>query len=199
MPLTLSQIGVLARLSISASRGKNSFVELELEKARSIPLRALREALLQLVLFAGYPRAINALFLLERRYGSAEGERESGGTREERRRRGERVCRRIYGSAFDPLLRNMKRLHPALAEGILEEGYGRILCRSGLSIRERELILIPLLASQSAWRQLPGHVRGALRVGVTVAELKRVLTEVRELLGTRGDRALRYVACPELL
>lgn len=197
--LTLSQVGVLARLSILAARGKNVSVSRELERARAIPLRAVRETLLQLVLFAGYPRAIQALLLLERRFGSADGERASGGSVEQRRRRGERLCRRIYGFSFGPLLRNMKRLHPALAEGIIEEGYGRVLSRPGLSLRQRELILVPLLASQSAWRQLSGHVRGAVRAGASPAELRRILRTVGNLLGRRIDRALRYVDCPVLL
>lgn len=165
----------------------------ELRHVRPLPSRAIREALLQLVLFAGYPRAINALFAAADTLGFAAGERADGGTVAARRRRGVRLCRRIYGGSFETLMRNMNDLHPALAEGIVEEGYGRVLSRPGLTSRERELILVPVLAALGAWRQLPGHARGALRVGATKKEVSRVLVGVRDLLGSRVDRALRYI------
>lgn len=82
----------------------------------------------------------------------------------------------------------MKLLHPALAEGILEEGYGRVLSRPGLTPRERELILVPLLASLGAWRQLPGHASGALRVGATRRELSAVIDACADLLGRSAAR-----------
>lgn len=184
-------MGALARLSILAARGREGALRRELRAHPSLPVRAIREAFLQLILFAGYPRAINALFLLPR----ATGERPTGGTVASRRRAGERLCRAIYGRDFAPLLRNMALLHPALAEGILEEGYGRVLSRKGLTPRERELILVPLLAALGAWRQLPGHLAGALRVGAKSGELEAVIGAAEDLLGKAALRSL--AACSD--
>ncbi len=91
----------------------------------------------------------------------------------------------------------MERLHPALAEGILEEGYGRVLSRPGLSPRERELILVPVLAATRAWRQLPGHLRGARRVGASWDEIRRVIGGIRDLLDRSARRALDYAVRSE--
>jgi len=142
------------------------------------------------VLFAGYPRAINAFFSLGKPHLR---ERVNSGSIALRRRRGVLLCRRIYGGSYRALLENMSRLHPALTEGMLEEGYGRILSRPGLTPRERELLIIPVLAGLDAWRQIPPHLRGAVRVGATVAELRRVLEGVRDLLGRRTDRVFRML------
>ncbi len=62
-------------------------------------------------------------------------------------------------------------LGPELADWILEEGYGRVLSRPVLSIRERELIVVAVLAALRLPLQLESHVRGALRVGATAAEV----------------------------
>ncbi|MBI2901333.1 MAG: carboxymuconolactone decarboxylase family protein [Planctomycetes bacterium] len=194
MRLTVGQIARLARLSVLAARGRESALRRELARPPRLPDVPVREAFLQLVLFAGYPRAINALFLL----GESKGLRPTGGTVATRRKRGAALCRRIYGRDFGPLLGNMRRLHPALAEGILEEGYGRVLSRPGLEPRVRELVLVPLLAATDAWRQLPGHVRGALRVGATPAGIARVVASVGDLLGERRvRRVLAYAVRSE--
>lgn len=70
----------------------------------------------------------------------------------------------------------MKGFHPDLADWILEEGYGRVLSRGVLSIRERELIIVAVLSALRLPLQLESHLRGALRVGATprdVAAMRR--------------------------
>lgn len=175
--LTLGQIGRLARITVLAAQGRDRALRRELASCRDVPQTLVREALLQLLLFAGYPRTIDALFACHETLGPAGGLSASGGSVASRRKAGGRLCRRIYGRDFVPLLRNMDRLHPALAEGILEEGYGRVLSRPALTPRERELLLVPLLAAMGARRQLSGHVKGALRVGASKRELQFVLRE----------------------
>ncbi len=69
----------------------------------------------------------------------------------------------------------MSRAHPDLADWILVEGYGKTLARPFLSLRERELIVVPTLAALGAWRQVPSHVGGALRAGASPREMAAVL------------------------
>jgi len=65
----------------------------------------------------------------------------------------------------------MAGFHPELAEWILEDGYGKVLSRPVLSIRERELIVVAVLSALRLPLQLESHVRGALRVGATKGEV----------------------------
>ena len=89
------------------------------------------------------------------------------------------------------MMANMRRLHPDLAEWILADGYGKVLSRPHLTARERELLVVPTLAALGAWRQLPSHVKGALRVGAKAAEVRGVVRGTRGLLGGRAqDRVL---------
>ena len=65
----------------------------------------------------------------------------------------------------------MKSFHPDLAEWILADGYGKVLARPALSIRERELIVVAVLAAMKLPLQLESHIRGALRVGASKREV----------------------------
>lgn len=69
----------------------------------------------------------------------------------------------------------MTRAHADLADWILVEGYGKTLARPFLSLRERELIVVPTLAALGAWRQVPSHIGGALRAGASTREIAEVL------------------------
>lgn len=163
----------LARLTAAAVRGRERDVRRELRAALAAGdgLRRLHEALLQVVPFAGYARAINAFAVLDGLRPSRPFRRERGTSN------GAPLCRRIYGSAYAPLMRRLKSLHPDLAAWILRDGYGRVLSRGGLPLRERELLAVAALAALGGVeKQLESHVRGARRVGASEAEIQAVLT-----------------------
>ena len=124
-----------------------------------------------LVLYAGYPAALEALReLLAGWPGRAARSREGGPIRW--RRRGAALCRRVYGPVYPRLLRTVRSLHPDLAVWMEEQGYGRVLARPGLSVRVRELVTVAVLV-QAGWeRQLVSHLLGAGRVGATPAEIR---------------------------
>ncbi|MBI3268686.1 MAG: carboxymuconolactone decarboxylase family protein [Planctomycetes bacterium] len=152
----------------------------------------LHEALLQSYLFLGYPRAINALTGLRRALdarglalpGRGPGHDSIGLWR----RRGERLCRRIYGASFEKMLRNMRALSPELAAWILWEGYGKVLSRPRLDARRRELCVLAILAVEGTIPQLQAHLRGAVNVGATAADLTAVRTLIARWLPRRHRR-----------
>jgi 4-carboxymuconolactone decarboxylase len=72
------------------------------------------------------------------------------------------------------MIGRMAGFHPDLADWILADGYGRVLSRPGLPIRERELIVVAVLSALKLPKQLDSHVRGALRVGATAREVSAV-------------------------
>ena len=66
------RVKVLARIAGLAATGRDARLEkafLEARKA-SIPVKALRETLLQVYLFAGFPRTVNALDAMDRALGT---------------------------------------------------------------------------------------------------------------------------------
>jgi alkylhydroperoxidase/carboxymuconolactone decarboxylase family protein YurZ len=144
-------------------------------RAGATPER-LDETLLQLVPFAGYARAINAFAGLQdiAPHAARRAPRRGG-----LRKRGEALCRRIYGPVYGRMIAKMESFHPDLAEWILADGYGKVLSRPVLSIRERELIIVAVLAALKLPKQLESHVRGALRVGATRGEVTAMLAAGR--------------------
>jgi 4-carboxymuconolactone decarboxylase len=138
----------------------------------------LEEALLQVYLFAGYPRAIEALGLMakswpkERRPNRPRNEPATSASKERWRTQGERLCRRVYGKNFEKLHANVREAHPDLADWMIWEGYGKVLSRPGLDGMTRELCTTAALAALDAPRQLRAHVRGALNLGARVTQIR---------------------------
>jgi 4-carboxymuconolactone decarboxylase len=165
-------------VTAAAVRGRERVLRRELRAAlkAGTDIHRLHEALLQLVPFAGFGRAINAFWVLQELQPSRpfRVDRRPG-----RRTRGERLCRRIYGPSYDALMRRMGAFHPDLASWILEDGYGRVLARPGLSARDRELLAVAALAALGLDRQLESHVRGARRMGATGAQIRAVLRSLQ--------------------
>jgi 4-carboxymuconolactone decarboxylase len=175
---------LLVRACVCTALGDEEGLRRELRRARPGDQRDLREAILQTYLFAGFPRAINGLWVLNETLGPAEPWREA--RRDAFARRGESLCRRIYGRDYEAMMRNMRRLHPDLAEWILLEGYGKTLSRAYFDAKTRELLIVPVLVALGAWRQLPSHVKGTLRVGGTTRELLAALDAARGLIAAKA-------------
>lgn len=70
---------------------------------------------------------------------------------------------------------------------MIEQGYGRVLTRSGLSGAARELIAVTVLAAGGWERPLVSHLLGAARLGASQADIRRACRA--GLAG--GDRAAR--------
>ena len=69
----------------------------------------------------------------------------------------------------------MAALHPLLDRMMIENGYGRVMSRTGeLSMRMRELCVVAALSGQNVAPQLTSHIRGAMRCGASEEEVIRV-------------------------
>lgn len=157
---------------------------------RAVP--PLREALLMVCLFAGFPRCLDALGVVadaahavERRLDPQPEEglpADEARRRELFRRRGRGLFRRVYGSDTERVLLGLFALDPELPHWVLEDAYGRVLARPGLDAAARERLAVAMLCALDLPRQLRGHLLGALRCGATVEQLRADLEGVRDLL-----------------
>ena len=172
----------LALAAAAAAAGRRDVMRavLKLLLRRGLDPVRLRETLLQTYLFAGYPRAINALAELTALLpdppqppvvdlGMDQGEDRVWLAR------GQALCRRVYGSAYDRLLMTMARISPELGRWMVVEGYGKVLSRPALGAKERELTAVAALMTLEVPDQLRAHLRGAFLVGAERAEVEGVL------------------------
>jgi 4-carboxymuconolactone decarboxylase len=135
------------------------------------PRAALAETALMLTLYAGYPAAIETLHALAERWPADERRLVPEVPPARRRGAGLATLQAVYGPVRASLLRELQRLHPALAAWVVEHGYGRVLARGGLDPATRELITVALLAGSPWTRQLDSHRIGARRAGASARHL----------------------------
>jgi 4-carboxymuconolactone decarboxylase len=76
----------------------------------------------------------------------------------------------------DPLDQDVQRL-------LTEFGYGAVWGRPGLPIKTRSLITVALLASLNRPEELRHHIRGALRLGLSRAEVFEALIHILPYAG----------------
>lgn len=72
---------------------------------------------------------------------------------------------------------------PHLAALIGNVAYDEVFTRPGLSLRNRELLAVALLAASGNVDELPTHLRGALRQGASERELREVLIHSAMFIG----------------
>jgi alkylhydroperoxidase/carboxymuconolactone decarboxylase family protein YurZ len=159
------------------------------------PNRRWREALLQVHLFAGIPRQIEAAGILVTAGGlGALDSDELEGTSDVRER-GAALFDRIYVDDADVVRAMLARGHPDFERWVLEHAYGRVLSRPGLSPDRRELLAVVALAALAQERQLASHVRGARRCGASDGEISAALEAVSDLMEPgRLEAAHRLIA-----
>ncbi len=131
--------------------------------------RKITEAVLQVHLFAGFPATIEGFAVLSPYLsGNIRAKRgRSGSNAAKKKSLGLTVFKRIYKENTAAVLNGLCELHPALATWILEYGYGTVLNRKGLSMEEREVCAIGVLASLGWTKQLKSHMRGAMNLGIS--------------------------------
>ncbi|MGE0433127.1 MAG: hypothetical protein AB7S36_12775 [Planctomycetota bacterium] len=158
--------------------------------AHDVPAGELREALLQTMLFGGYPCALNALGVWHREMAAHAPEQLAALPSEplpwpdDVRERGETNARRVYGRNLDRLLVTARALSPDLAEWMIVEGYGRVLGREALlSFESRELCVVATLVPLDAPRQLFSHIKGCANLGIAHDDIRAVVDLAAGLTG----------------
>lgn len=132
-----------------------------------IPQRFFAELFIHLSLFLGYPVMLEGLQQLEKMNGKSR--RARGGRRRKSARytAGMKIITSIYGRQTQKLIDRLRELHQELPEWIIEDAYGRVFDRPGLTLQEREVTNIAVLVLQDYPPQLVSHIRGALCVGLS--------------------------------
>ena len=184
LPTLDEPTGVLVQLAAVVTAGDEPDVRDWLARAAgTVPDAWVEELILQTYLFAGFPRSLNAMRewrKVRALPASALQESTLEHGREQWREQGEVTCAAVYGRFYDALRVNIRGLHPALDDWMVEEGYGKVLSRTALDLPRRELCIIAACVAGGQDRQLHSHLHGALNVGVAPA----VVTEALEAIAS---------------
>lgn len=97
---------------------------------------------------------------------------------------GEQRRREVMGDAFvDRALSQASAFTRPLQDHVNDQAWGSTWLRGGLSLKERSLCTVAMLAALGHTNELKGHLRGALNNGATLAELREVLLHVAPYAG----------------
>lgn len=186
----------LARLSVAVCRGDwDALRRLRAEAPPEGPDRRWREALLQVHLFAGIPRTVEACAVLQAAGGLGAPERDEHEPAEHRDDgRGLALFEALYGDAAPSVQEALRTAHAGLARVVLEHAYAGVLSRPGLDPSERELLAVACLAASDLERQLASHARGAARLGVPLHWILGAVEEGSAALPPARQAALAQVA-----
>lgn len=183
----------LVRLAVVVSAGAEQDVNEAVGRAQAnIPPEWVEELILQTYLFAGFPRALNAMRAW-RRVCPEPASPASLGSVAIWRALGETTCETVYGDMYERLRENIRDLHPALDDWMITEGYGKVLSRPDLDLQRRELCIVAACAATMQDRQLHSHLHGAINAGVEPAALDATIDTISDLLGEGRARSVRLL------
>jgi len=167
---------ILVELAVFASLGDTRNMRRIGRSSRfsSVPPRKITEMCLELHLFAGFPASIEAFITISPYLRRRKRNRRKPAVRKDQQETGLKLLHKVYAGNYEKLLQNMESLNSDLADWIITYGYGRVLSRRGLSLKERELIAVASLAALGWRRQLRSHVLGALNAGASIPEMHRM-------------------------
>lgn len=102
----------------------------------------------------------------------------------ERYERGEKLLRKIDGDRVaDNLIADYEKVAPDFTRYLVEFAFGEIYAREG-DLKQKELVAIASLATMGGCdKQLGTHVRGALNVGLTEAEIVEAVMTLIPYIG----------------
>jgi 4-carboxymuconolactone decarboxylase len=182
----------LVRLSAIITAGSDEQIRAQIGSLDGVPEVWVEELLLQIYLFAGFPRALNATREWRRGHPRIVAAAETR-TVEQWRADGERTCGAVYGATYERLRYNIRGLHPLLDDWMIVEGYGKVLSRPGLDLGRRELCIVAACAAANQDRQLHSHLHGALNVGVSRAVVDAALDTITDFIGSERTRSVRLL------
>ena len=147
--------------------------------AEGVTVNQLKEAMSHLYAYTGFPRSLNALGtlqkVLEQHPEAAEGSEASPlPSGYDAFKQGTAVQTRLSGQPFD------YTFCPAEDYYLKAHLFGDIFARDVLTHADRELVTVSALSGlENVMPQLQAHVRGALNMGVTEAELRAIPASLR--------------------
>jgi 4-carboxymuconolactone decarboxylase len=162
----------------------------------------IREVIIQMCGYAGFPATLNALGIL------MEVIKETGKTlsmesvhagTERRYERGKEQLSHIAPDQERVLKETFDPINPDITRYVVEFGYGDIYARGILPIRSRQVATIAALAAKgTAPSQLRFHIGGGLRAGLSEAEIVEIMLLISVYAGfpaaLNGILATREVA-----
>lgn len=184
LDLKSKEIAVVAALTAMGTAQPQLKVHINGALNTGSSINEVKEVILQMSVYSGFPSAINAMNALK----EVLKEREANGIKDEigqvakeigssdRLKTGEKKLSHIDGSQVAKLKAAYDDFSPDLVRFVLEYGYGDIFSRDNLDKKHRQIATIAALtALGNAQPQLKFHINAGLNIGLTEEEVREVM------------------------
>jgi alkylhydroperoxidase/carboxymuconolactone decarboxylase family protein YurZ len=199
----------LSKISASGAAGQFDTAEQLFKDGKGAGLSELQmyETVLNLLPYIGYPRTLSTLGSFQKVYPDYITQRSQGKAPKSTEpwqeyapkvwgERGAKVQEQLSGGseANKELIQRLGQVSPELAEWVRYDDFGRVFGRAGLSLIEREAIVLGALIAQGA-PQISFHYKAMLRVGGDDALVDALLDAVSGIVDDKALAAARqYIA-----
>lgn len=199
----------LSKISAAGASGEFDTAEQLFKDGKEVGLSELQmyEAVLNLLPYIGYPRTLSTLGRFQKVYPDYITQRSQGETPQPTEpwqeyaattwgERGMQVQEQLAGGseASKELIQRLATISPELAEWVRHDDFGRVFGRVGLSLIEREAIVLGALIAQGA-PQISFHYKAMIRVGGDDALVDALLEAVSGIVDEKALTAVRqYIA-----
>ena len=161
----------------SKKTSKLEEILLKLKKNKVSPYK-IYESILQIYLFCGFPAAIIGIQALSGHF-KISISKESYNLKKFRSR-GKLNCKAVYQTNYDKLIHNFDNMSPDLAEWMIIEGYGKVLGRPNLELKDRELLNVAILSTNYYEHQLFSHIKGSINTGNNKELIEKVIEQTEK-------------------
>jgi len=196
----MSSIAAISSLLSLGQRMDELRLRMELALETGFSLSDVKEIILQICLYAGFPRSLNGMACLR---DLMEGRNRRGDKTEEGKNpspQPEGISRFQLGwdtlQSLDPdfihrLKAGLDPVSPELFGLVLEHGYADIFYRDNLDILYREVAVIAaLVAVENADPQLSFHIQAGMGLGISRSETESIIRVAAQAAGRDAAKAL---------
>jgi alkylhydroperoxidase/carboxymuconolactone decarboxylase family protein YurZ len=202
-------LNMLAQIAAAGASGQFDTTEQLFRQGKEAKLSELQmyETVLNLLPYVGYPRTISTMMSFQKVYPNYTRERSGGKDPQPTEpwqdyagkvwiERGTQIQQQLGfgGAGAEEALKQLNLLSPELTEWVRYDDFGRVFGRAGLSLIEREAIVIGVLIAQGA-PQIASHHRAMVRVGGSEALIDALVDAVSGIVDKKALAAARqYIA-----
>jgi alkylhydroperoxidase/carboxymuconolactone decarboxylase family protein YurZ len=200
---------MLAKIAAAGAAGQFDKTEQLFRQGKEAGLSELQmyETVLNMLPYIGYPRTLSTMLSFQKAYPNYIRDR-SGGKEPQPTEswqdyagkvwieRGTQIQQQLGfgGPGTEEFTKQLTQLSPELTEWVRYDDFGRVFGRAGLSLIEREAIVIGVLIAQGA-PQIAAHHRAMLRVGGSAALIDALVEAVTGIVDAKAvAAALQYIA-----
>ena len=168
-----------------------------------LSVNEIKEILVQLYAYAGFPRSLNAIhaFMGVMHEREAKGIKDTVGKEAtplpkdmDKDAYGAKVRRELAGVSEDPPAQGYQLFTPVIDVYLKEHLFADIFARDVLDRRERELATVSALAALSGTEgQLKFHISAAMHTGLDVLQMRALITVLAARVGRREARSVQTV------